>query len=231
MISGEQMDLVIWEPIYEAIITDLGFDRREDERARDCLAALLQPYSLDRLSLDGERVAIVAGAALGEAAIRSLDGDEQLVCTGDALARLQASGRPVRLVVTDLDSDPARVCRRSHRGGAVSIHAHGDNIDLLESWVPRMNRSVVVGTTQVRPIPPLCNVGGFTDGDRAAFIADHLGADSLRFVGWDLESSTVSSSKRRKLDWAIRLLLTLEDERGERYPMLDGLRDAFDPIG
>ena len=59
------------------------------------------------------------------------------------------------------------------------------------------------------------NFGGFTDGDRAAFTADHFGAAELRFVGWDFEDPDVSPEKREKLQWAERLLHWLEGRRDE----------------
>jgi uncharacterized Rossmann fold enzyme len=85
----------------------------------------------------------------------------------------------------------------------------------------------VFPTTQVEPRPPVVNVGGFTDGDRAAFLADHLGADSLVFPGWDFDDPGVSAQKRRKLRWAARLLAWLERHRGERFSVLDGRREAI----
>jgi uncharacterized Rossmann fold enzyme len=72
------------------------------------------------------------------------------------------------------------------------------------------------------------NVGGFTDGDRAAFLADHCGADRLTFLGWDFDDPEVGPMKRRKLAWAERLLYWLERRRGERFGVLDGRRDAID---
>jgi len=44
----------------------------------------------------------------------------------------------------------------------------------------------VLGTTQVEPFGKLFNFGGFTDGDRAAFMAHELGASRIYLVGMDL---------------------------------------------
>lgn len=228
MTSGEPMDFADWEPIYESIVADFGYDRLEDERARDRLGALVSPFALDRLDLDGQRVAIVVGAGLDDSGVRLSRAYDTVIATGDALARLEAGAVPVRLTVTDLDSYPARVCRRTRRGAPVGVHAHGDNLDAVDRWVPRMARSAVLGTTQARPEGGIVNVGGFTDGDRAAYLADALGADSLGFIGWDLDDATVGPTKRRKLDWAARLLTHLEAARAERYAVLDGHRVGLD---
>ena len=85
------------------------------------------------------------------------------------------------------------------------IHAHGDNIPQLQYWVP-LFPGPVVGTTQSQPLPPLHNFGGFSDGDRAAFAADALGAERIVFVGFDLDDMNVGHMKRGKLLWARRLL-------------------------
>ncbi|MFC6736148.1 hypothetical protein ACFQEQ_07845, partial [Halolamina salina] len=71
------------------------------------------------------------------------------------------------------------------------------------------------------------NFGGFTDGDRDAFLADALGAGELRFVGWQFDDPDVGELKARKLHWAERLLYWLETRRGERFVVLDGRREEL----
>src|SRR6056297_1871984 len=52
-----------WEPVYEAILSDLGFDRSADEAARDVAAEFAQPFDHGRLAhLDGATVAVVGAA-------------------------------------------------------------------------------------------------------------------------------------------------------------------------
>jgi hypothetical protein len=41
----------------------------------------------------------------------------------------------------------------------------------------------------------------------------------------------VEPEKRRKLQWAERLLYGLEQRRGERFPVLDGRRGDVEPVG
>lgn len=217
-----------WEPTYEAILTDLGFDRSVDEAARDEAAAHLAPFAPDRLDLRGSTVAVAVGADLDGPGLRRLREVDDVVATADALERLENAAVPVRLAVTDLDSDPPRVCRRARSGLAVAVHAHGDNRAALRRWLPRMPPVSVLGTTQARPGGPMVNVGGFTDGDRAAYLAHAFGAESLAFVGWNLADADVDASKRRKLGWAARLLADLEGRRGERFAVLDPVRDRLE---
>ncbi|MFW5966056.1 MAG: 6-hydroxymethylpterin diphosphokinase MptE-like protein, partial [Persicimonas sp.] len=122
---------------------------------------------------------------------------------------LEDRGIRVDWMVTDLDKNPETVRRLAARGPPVAVHAHGDNLAALASVVPECPAGSVLPTTQAEPRDHVMNVGGFTDGDRAAFLADHLGAADLAFVGWDLNDPLVDREKARKLEWAERLLYWL----------------------
>ena len=208
--------------VHDAIRRDLGYDLAADEASAAVLAGLLTDGVVSRLSLSGRSVAIVVGANLTATGIEEASRADHVFATGDALERLEVAACWPTLVVTDLDSEPARVCARTHLGGLVAIHAHGDNQSVIEEWVPRMNQQHVIGTAQVTPAPsPLLNPGGFTDGDRTAYLADSLGVGSLSLIGWDLDDPTVSVEKARKLAWARQLLCALASRRGESYEAID----------
>jgi hypothetical protein len=134
-------------------------------------------------------------------------------------------------MVTDLDKNPETVRTLTGESTPVAVHAHGDNRPLVEAWVPRCEGEWLLPTTQAEPAGPVENFGGFTDGDRAAFLADHFGAGEFVWPGWDLDDPTVDGTKRRKLEWAERLLGWLERRRDERFPILDGRREGIEPIG
>lgn len=210
-----------WEPYYEAILTDFGFSRAADERARDELAAMTTGFDHDRLDVAGT-VAVVAPGPTLAAEAPAVEAADTVVAASDAAAVVEAD-----LVVTDLDGDPDTAVAATHDGRPVAVHAHGDNLTALREHVPRMADEWVLPTTQAAPVDGVENLGGFTDGDRAAFIADAFGAGTLTFVGWDLTDDDVSPDKRRKLRWAARLLAVLERERGERFDLLDGLREGL----
>ena len=55
-------------------------------------------------------------------------------------------------VFTDLDGADDRLLELNESGTIVVIHAHGDNMPLLRSWVPRF-KGPVVATTQSAPAP------------------------------------------------------------------------------
>lgn len=213
-----------WEPIYTAIIEDLGLDRAADERARDFIAALTTPFDLDRLAFAGETVAIVGGGPIDD--LTPARQADRVVAAGGGVGCRRAVS--IDLVVTDLDSAPEAVVALTHDGTPVAVGAHGDNIPAIETHVPAMNQENVLATTQAKPVGHVLNAGGFTDGDRAAFIADHCGAGTLVFLGWELDDSSVEPMKRRKLRWTERLLTVLEGRRHDRFPVLDGQRAAID---
>ncbi|MFD1587349.1 6-hydroxymethylpterin diphosphokinase MptE-like protein [Halorientalis brevis] len=222
------MDYPTWAPVYEAILDDFGFDRAADERARDVLADLTDSFDCSKLSLAGRQVAIAgAGPSLDAERDRAASADAVLAAS-TAADRLLAAGVDVDCMVTDLDKTPETARELTERGVPVAAHAHGDNVPAVREYVPTFEDEWVLPTTQAEPVGPVRNFGGFTDGDRAAFLADHFGAGELVFVGWDFDDPAVGQLKRQKLAWAERLLSWLEQRRGERFGVLDGRRDAID---
>ena len=224
------MEFDEWEPVYEAILRDFGYDRRGDERARDVLASLTDGFDRERLSSLRDATVAVAGAGpsleTGVALERARRADA-VVAASTAVDVLAANGIEVDCMVTDLDKNPETVRRLTEEGTPVAVHAHGDNVPAVRDVVPDCEDECVLPTTQAAPRGPVRNLGGFTDGDRAAFLADHLGAAALVFVGWDFDDA-VDPTKRRKLEWAERLLYWLESRRGDRFDVLDDRRDGID---
>jgi hypothetical protein len=222
------MNFVEWEPVYERLLADFGFARDEDERARDvCVSLVGGAFALDalRARIEGKTVAVVGAApSLADEVDRAAAADRVFAASTAADVCLD-HGVAVDLMVTDLDKNPETAAALTHEGTPVAAHAHGDNVPLLREWLPRFTREYTLPTTQAEPVDPVVNVGGFTDGDRAAFIADHLGADALVFVGWDFDDPTVDAMKAKKLRWAARLLTWLESRRGDSFAVLNGHRD------
>lgn len=219
------MDFTEWEPIYEEILADFGYERGADEQARDRLAGLLTAPGLSPADLDMRgTVAVAAPGPTLASELERVQRADVVIGVSAAATTLRSHDLAVDCMVTDLDGDPATARTLTSEGTPVAVHAHGDNVGRLTAQVPKMNHEAVLPTTQARPTDRVYNVGGFTDGDRAAFLADACGAEGLVFPGWKLADSTVGADKRRKLAWAGRLLGILEDRRNERFALLDGLR-------
>ncbi|SIR84407.1 6-hydroxymethylpterin diphosphokinase MptE-like protein [Natronorubrum thiooxidans] len=225
------MEFDEWESVYEAILDDFGYDRAGDERARDILASMIDEFDLECLSSVRDATVAIAGAGPSlenESALERAQAADLVFAASTAADTLAEHGVDVDCMVTDLDKNPETVRRLTHQGVPVSVHAHGDNIPAIRAIVPDCAAESVLATTQAAPRGPVRNFGGFTDGDRAAFLADHLGAAQLAFVGWDFDDPTVDPVKARKLAWAERLLYWLESRRGERFGLLDGRRGAIE---
>lgn len=219
-----------WEPLYERVRADFEYDRDADEHARDVLAEYATPFDFGRLGVTGRTVAIAGGAPSLEAEIDVAADADRVFAASTATDVLLGADVSVDLMVTDLDKNVETAIAMTSAGRPVAVHAHGDNIPLIHDTVPRMDAENVLATTQVAPVGSVYNLGGFTDGDRAAFIADHLGADRLVFPGWDFDDRTVDPAKRKKLQWAKRLLALLERRRDEQFAVLDGHRSGADPL-
>ncbi len=209
------MDFEAWDVYYRQILKDFGYSREEDERSARILDAKLGGTRIDPEDLRplfGGREATIAGNAEGLvdelAAVL-----HPIVAADEATSVLRAQGIRPDVIVTDLDGNVDDQIAANREGSVAVIHAHGDNIPAVERWAPRFTGKVLA-TTQSRPFGRVFNFGGFTDGDRAAFLADHLGASSLLLLGFDFENPSPKDedreTKKRKLDWAYILIQALD---------------------
>ncbi len=219
-----------WQPAYEAILAAFGYGEAGDRRGRDALLAALgdgRPLAVGDLALSGTVAVCGAGPSLAEDLPVPRRADA-VVAASTAVDVLRDAGVAVDCMVTDLDKNPDTTRELAAAGTPVAVHGHGDNVDAVRRVVPQLETAAVLPTTQTEPRPPAVNPGGFTDGDRAAFLADACGADRLVFAGWDFDDPSVGAEKARKLHWAERLLRWLERRRGERFAPLDGRRDDLE---
>ena len=197
-----------WEPLYTEIVTELGLDRTKDEEAAMVLAILAVRDDLPLLETlcRGRTVTVCGNAPRLERELPLVQGS---VFAADAAADvLDAHGRRIDAVFTDLDGATDLFLELNKNGTVMVVHAHGDNIPLIRHWVPRFT-GPFVATTQTRPLPGVHNWGGFTDGDRAVFAAHALGAREIILAGFDLDDPRVDPFKRGKLRIARRLLALL----------------------
>lgn len=202
------MNFADWEPHYTAILGYFGFDRAADEEAARLLESLLPCDNLLSLAslTGGNEVTVCGNAPCLKDELRKIRG---VVFAADAAAEvLDTAGIRPDAIFTDLDGATDRFVAMNREGTIVVIHAHGDNMPLLRHWVPRFTGNVV-GTTQAAPLPHVHNFGGFTDGDRAVFAADELGASAITILGFNCDDAGVDPVKRGKLYWARRLLALL----------------------
>jgi uncharacterized Rossmann fold enzyme len=199
------MNFEVWEPHYREIVEYFGFDRAADEEAARLLASLLDRDNLLSLAslTGGNDVTVCGNAPCLKDEIGKITG---IVFAADAAADvLDSCGICPDVIFTDLDGATDRFIELNNEGTIIIVHAHGDNMPLLRHWVPRFNGKIV-GTTQAAPLPHIYNFGGVSDGDRAVFTADELGAAEITLIGFDLDDTAVDPVKRGKLIWARKLL-------------------------
>ena len=214
-----------WESWYKEIVEELGYSRERDEDAARILDELIGDRTLTftelRLRVGGD-IAIVAGAGesleddvdrflgsnlVGKAAIFAADG---------ASKSFLDRGLAPHVVVTDLDGGDETLLRASELGSIMVVHAHGDNIEALRRLVPRFH-GPIFGTTQSRPFKKIYNVGGFTDGDRAAYLASALNFRTIILIGMNLIPKSGNEVEEKKLFFAKKLLERLASTAPGRF--------------
>lgn len=213
------MEWLAWAPTMAAIREEFGYDAEPDREAAHALHKLVPPTNRMRdlgVEVRNRRDVVIAGCGPGLAKARAdVFLGKAVVAADGATERLRELGIVPRLVVTDLDGLPEALQWAGAQGSRMVVHAHGDNRQAIAGLVPRLGPQVY-GTHQLEPVPglePMKNVGGFTDGDRAVLLCEHLGARAALLVGFetDREPSRYShqwdpKTKRQKLAWAERIV-------------------------
>ena len=105
-------------------------------------------------------------------------------------------------VITDLDGNFESLVKASDKGSVMVIHAHGDNIEKINSSISNFKK--IVGTTQSFPLTNIFNFGGFTDGDRCVFLADHFMAKEIVLVGMDFDNRIGRFSKSKVMNYKFK---------------------------
>ncbi len=204
------MEFKQWEPIYLDILEDMGFSREEDEQAAIILSRMLDKDNTADLSvlrklIAGKSVIVCGNAPCLKDQLEVTDISGKTIIAADgATAVLVDRGIIPDIIVTDLDGDLEKEILANNHGSVVVVHAHGDNIDKLERYVPLMKD--IIGSTQSVPLENVYNFGGFSDGDRCVFLADEFHASEIKLLGFDLDDVNVTDIKKKKLIWAKKLI-------------------------
>ncbi len=210
------MDFPSWEPVYEQILSDMGYSREDDENSVRILKAVTLNSDLrmgdEAAELLREPVTICGAAPCLESDIQTKGASGTIIAAGSAVGRCMACGLMPDIVFTDLDGDIGPQIDASSKGSFTFIHAHGDNSDLIMRYAPLFKGPVVL-TTQSAPELTVFNYGGFTDGDRAYCFARHFGVRDIRLLGFDYDNpmpkdGSDPETKKRKLSWAKRIIST-----------------------
>ena len=157
---------------------------------------------------------------------KTVSGKDHVIIAADgAAAVLSENGIRPDIIVTDLDgrceedvAEEVILSKTADCGVStiLLIHAHGNNRPALEKYVPQAGK--FVATCQCRPAGRALNFGGFSDGDRCLFLAEEFDAAKIVLFGFDTKDMNVTPVKRKKLEWAERLIHVLRDEKPELIP-------------
>ena len=228
------MEFGLWEKYYKEILDDFGFSRENDEKSAKLLDEILSTegcLALEDLKgfvdFSDKFIVFGAGPSLKEHVLFLKENydltDYVLVAADGATSALIEERIAPDIVATDLDGNLDDILLANFRGANVAIHAHGDNMDKIAKLTPFFTS--VLGTTQAQPVGNLYNFGGFTDGDRAMFLAVALGAEEITLAGMDFgdvvtrysrpnietDLAQADDFKKKKLGYAEKFAQWIED--------------------
>ncbi|WNY28485.1 hypothetical protein MmiEs2_06730 [Methanimicrococcus stummii] len=234
------MDYTNWEPFYQIILNRFGFSEKSDIKTAEWFSDVLTALHFSEKTEDdsikelknkiaGKNIVVCGNApSLNDEYLqfqnqKNTTGDEIYIAADGAASVLLKNRKVPDIIVTDLDgkhqNDAIKEIEATDKGALLLIHAHGDNLDKLEKYLPafsdKIKENAVVPTCQCRPPKKLHNFGGFTDGDRCVFLADEFGAASVTLIGFDFNDPDVSPMKKKKLQCAEKLIQMIREQNSK----------------
>ena len=220
-----------WKLVYRKIAKDLNFPEEKETQAAECLSKLLQkkkPISIKKLGdlIAGKEVIVFGtGPSLESLLIAHKEDvvDKVKIAADGATSALLKNDVLPEIIVTDLDGKISDLLEANSKGSIAVIHAHGANIDNVKEYVSEF-KGDILGTIQIDPEPyeNIHNFGGFTDGDRAVFLADYFKAKKIYLIGFDFNGEIGKYSfsdnkdknlKLKKLKWCKNLIELLQKNK------------------
>jgi len=195
-----------WGSKYSKITREFRYSKKEDLRAASILNSIvkrqLPPARLKKI-ISGRPVFVIGSGPSLESAIPSLKKYKNVtkICADSSLGVLVKNGIRPDIVVTDLDGD-LELLEKIGKSSIVAIHAHGDNIERLV-FAKKFRKCIT--TTQTRELGKVRNFGGFTDGDRCVFLADHFGASKIFLFGMDFGPKIGKFSNTKRSERKVKL--------------------------
>lgn len=200
-----------WRPLYLKIIEHLGIDEKKDKESRNILNKEITTLDKEVLEKSITDKVVVYGNSPGlEKELTRKEKPSKTKISADSATQALLNQKTVpNIVVTDLDGNINAIRKAQKNGAIIVVHSHGDNIKKIRKWVSKLNP--IVGTTQTEPKDNVHNFGGFTDGDRSIFLAEHFGAKDIELVGFDFKAAR--GEKLKKLKIAKKLVSYLEKNK------------------
>jgi len=200
MISG-------WNSRYKEILKEFNYDKRKDIDSAILLDSLLgEENQIKKIRdlIQNQNVFIIGAGPSLSYAIPVLHRFKKTlkIVADSAVKPLIDNGIKPNIVVTDLDGDEETFRRIGKSKMIFVVHAHGDNISKLNLIENFKN---CIGSTQTIPHGRIQNFGGFTDGDRAVFLASYFNAKKIILFGMDFGKRIGKFSNTKQSERKIKL--------------------------
>lgn len=196
------MNFETWLQWYKNILHSFGFKRSDDEKSAEYLNDFLERHPQNRMKIEDlphkqDIIVFGAGPSIKKHILylketKQIKNSLLISADGATTALLEEDLMP-DIVVTDLDGKLGDLLKVNQLKSIMVIHAHGNNLHLLKSNLNKLNH--IMGTTQSIPLKNVYNFGGFTDGDRAVFLAVELGAENIILAGMDFGTIVTKYSR------------------------------------
>jgi hypothetical protein len=195
-----------WNAKYAKITREFGYIKKDDMRAALLLNSIVKrqfPAPRLRKIISGKPVFVIGAGPSLQSAIPALKKYKNIVkiCADSALGLLAENGIRPQIVVTDLDGD-LKLLGKIGKSAIAVVHAHGDNIERL-GFAKNFKHCII--TTQAEEVGKARNFGGFTDGDRCVFLANHFGAGKIFLFGMDFGPKIGRFSNTKKSERKVKL--------------------------
>ena len=176
-----------WEPKYREILKEFGYSRKKDSQSCKLLDSLLSNKT--RITeikglIENKPVFVVGAGPSLPSCIPILKKHKKItkIVADGATRAIIENGLTADIIVTDLDGDIKSLKKAGRTNTIMVVHAHGDNSEKIHFV---KNFKNCIGTTQTKPTGRIHNFGGFTDGDRCVFLANHFKAKKIILLGMD----------------------------------------------
>ena len=196
-----------WKKRYSDILKEFKYSGKKDKESSILLNSILKKSDVNKKIsklIKGKTVLVIGSGPSLSYAIPKLKNYKKIIkiAADSSIKPLVENGIIPDIIVTDLDGDEKVLEKIGKTNSIFVVHAHGDNIEKLE-FVKKFKNCI--GTTQSIPFSKIENFGGFTDGDRGVFLANHFQAKKIILFGMDFGKRIGKFSETKRSERKIKL--------------------------
>ena len=197
-----------WKKRYSDILKEFKYSEKKDMESAVQLNSFLKKSNINEKIIrliEGKTIFVIGSGPSLSTAIPKLKKYKKSIkiAADSALKILVENGIIPDIIITDLDGDESTLKKIAKTKSIFVVHAHGDNIEKLKLAKKFKN---CIGTTQSNPFNKIQNFGGFTDGDRGVFLANHFKAKKIILFGMDFGNRIGKFSNTKKIEKRTKLM-------------------------